>query len=239
MRTIDGDKYETILLLVQGKFNIPANERTRSQKIAIVRFWRTKDLLTLGPEKSPTLYFDGRKVVKKSDVSRIVDKTFTETKSAGYKKLKHLAAESYAALTKRQIRHVTSSSIKYRIHNAVFTKVVLPKPVGAKHVHSQHQIDLIDLNKQSVNKFAGKTDRGVLAVLDMFSRYLWLAPREKKSSRSTARNLQRIYEEHGPPDRLQSDRCKEFYGHVANLCKKYKIKIIRSKHYHLQMQSKG
>ena len=115
---------------------------------AVVRFWRRRDLFALGPEESPTLYFNGKKAVKTSDVSRIVGKTFKETKSGGYKKLKHRAADSYAGLTERQIRHVTSNNVKYRIYNAVFKNKVLPKPVRAKHVHSQHQTDLIDLTKQ-------------------------------------------------------------------------------------------
>ena len=138
MHTMDDETYETLLLLVQGKFNVPA----------VVRFGRKRDLFALGPEESPTLYFNGKKAVKTSDVSRIVGKTFKETKSERYKKLKQRTADGYAGLTERQIRHVTSNNIKYRIYNAVFKNKVLPKPVRAKHVHSQHQIDLIDLTKQ-------------------------------------------------------------------------------------------
>jgi len=227
IHTMDDETYETLLLLVQGKFNVPA----------VVRFGRKRDLFALGPEESPTSYFNGKKAVKTSDVSRIVGRTFKETKSAGYKKLKRRAADSYAGLTERQIRHVTSNNVKYRIHNAVFKSRVLPKPVRAKHVHSQYQIDLIDLTKQPV-EFAGKTFHYVLSSMDVFSRYLWLAPLEKKSSRCIARNLQKIYEEHGPPDRLQSDRGKEFYGRLENACKKYKIKRIRSRPYHPQSQGK-
>lgn len=237
MHTVDDDKYETLLLLVQGNFNVPVSQRTRSQKSAVVRFWRRKDLFSLGSEVSPTLYFNGRKVVKKSDVSRIVGKTFKETKSAGYKKLKYRAADSYAGLTERQIRQVTSSNIKYRIHNAAFTNKVVPKPVRANHVQSQHQIDLVDLNKQPV-QYAGKTYRYILSVMDVFSRYLWLAPLQKKSSRCTTSELQKIYERHGPPGRLQSDQGLEFYGRMENLCKKYKIRRIRSRPYHPQSQGK-
>lgn len=198
-----------------------------------MRFWR-RDLFALGPEESPTLYCNGKKAVKRSDVSRTVGKTFKKTESAGYKKLKYRAADSYAGFTERQIRYVTSNNIKYRIHNPVFKNKVFPKPGGGEHVHSQHQIDLIDLTKQPV-QFAGKT---FLSAMDVFSRYLWLAPLEKKSSRCIARNLQKIYEEHGPPDRLQSDRGKEFYGRLENRCKKYKIKRIRSRSYHPQSQGK-
>lgn len=95
----------------------------------------------------------------------------------------------------------TTSSI---VFTTQYLRTVLPKPVGAKHVHSQHQTDLIDLTKQPIES-AGKTFQYVLSAMNVFSRYLWLTPLEKKSSRCIARNMQKIYEEHGPPDRLQSD----------------------------------
>ena len=40
IHTVDDDKYETLLLLVEGKFHVPVAERTRSQKNAVVHFWR-------------------------------------------------------------------------------------------------------------------------------------------------------------------------------------------------------
>ena len=180
MHTVDDDKYETLLLLsVERKFHVPVAQRTRSQKSAVVQFWRRKELFNLGPEATPTLYFNGRKVVKTSDVSGIVAKTFKETKSPGYKKLKHRSDDSYAGLTERRIRQVTSSNVKYRVHNAAFTNKAVPKPVRAHHVQSQHQVDLVDLSKQAV-EFAGKTYRYIISVIDVFSRFLWLAPLSSK-----------------------------------------------------------
>ena len=52
------------------------------------------------------------------------------------------------------------------------------------------------------------------------------------------RPLYRIYNEHGPSDRLQSDRGPEFEGKVRKLCKRYKIKMIKSRPYHPQSQGK-
>ena len=78
IHTVNDDKYETLLRLVKGKFQVPVPERTTSQKSAVVQFWRRKEPFTLGNEESPTLYFNGRKVVKKSEVSRVVAKTFKE-----------------------------------------------------------------------------------------------------------------------------------------------------------------
>ena len=58
---ISDEAYETLLLLVQGKFNVPVAERTREQRNAVVRYWRQRYSLHLGPHSTPTLYFDGRK----------------------------------------------------------------------------------------------------------------------------------------------------------------------------------
>lgn len=107
--------------------------------------------------------------MKTSEVSGVVAKTFKETKSAGYKKLKHRSHDSYAGLSERKIRQVTSLNIKYRVHNAAFTNKAVPKPVRAQHIQSQHQIDLIDFSKEPV-QLGGKSYRYILSVMDVFSR---------------------------------------------------------------------
>ena len=71
-------------------------------------------------------------------------------KSVGCKKLRNHAANIYKGLSEKQILHVTNSEFKYRVHNVKFTNKAVPKPVFAKHVQYQHQIDLIDLNKDPV-----------------------------------------------------------------------------------------
>ena len=49
MHTVDEDKYETLLILiVERKFHVPVAQRTRSQKSAVVQFFRL--------EKEGTLY---------------------------------------------------------------------------------------------------------------------------------------------------------------------------------------
>ena len=76
----------------------------------------------------------------------------------------------------------------------------------------------------------------VLSVIDIFSRFLWLVPLESKSSSHVVRVLQPIYDQHGPPDRLQSDRGTEFEGKLRSMCKNYKIKMIKSRTYYPQSQ---
>ena len=52
------------------------------------------------------------------------------------------------------------------------------------------------------------------------------------------RVLQPIYDQHGPPDRLQSDRGTEFEGKLRAMCESHKIKMIKSRAYHPQSQGK-
>ena len=156
----------------------------------------------------------------------------------GTKKLRDQAASSYAGLSdKKKILQVTNNESKYRVHNARFTNKATRKPVTAKRLQSQHQIDLIDLSKDPV-KHNGKVYKYILSVIDVFSRFLWLVPMERKSSRQVVRSLRPIYDEHGPPDRLQSDRGPEFQGKLRSLCTHYKIKMIKSRPYHPQSQGK-
>ncbi|KAL9960366.1 hypothetical protein ACROYT_G033814 [Oculina patagonica] len=183
------------------------------------------------------MYFAGKKVVKKSLIPVVVGKTFDKAKSGGCKKLRNRAASSYAGVSEKNILQVTSSDLKYQVHNARFTNKAIPKPVTANHVQSQHQIDLVDLSKDPV-RHNGKVYKYVLSVIDVFSRFLWLVPMESKSSSRVAKLLQQIYDKHGPPDRLQSDRGPEFEGQLRSLCKQFKIKMIKSRPYHPQSQGK-
>ena len=202
-----------------------------------MRYWRNRDRFHLGPQATPTLYFDDKKVVKKSAISGLVSKTFDDAKSGGCKKLRNRAAAGFVGLSERNILRETNRKIKYRIHNVKFTNKATPRPVTAKSVQAQHQVDLMDLSKDAV-EHDGREYRYVLRVMDVFSRYSWLRPLEKKASHHVSQALKAIYAEHGPPDRLQSDRGSEFEGKVRPLCKALKIKLIKSRPYHQQSQGK-
>jgi len=190
-----------------------------------LRYWRQCNSLHLGPQSTPTLYFDGKKVVKSSTGS-LVATTFDQAKADGCKKLRNRAAASFAGLSERNLLRVTNNEAKYRIHNVKLTNKATPRPITANTVQVQHQIELMDLSKEAVNHDK-HVYKYVLSVMDIFSRYFWLRPLEKESSKHVSQALQRIYSEHGPPDRLQSDRGKEFEGKVRPLCKQLKIKLIK------------
>ena len=106
---LSDEAYETLLLLVQGKFNVPVAERTLEQRNAVVRYWRQRDSLHLGPQSTPTLYFDAKKVVKKSSIASVVATTFDQAKAGGCKKLRNRAAAGFSSLSERNILRVTNN----------------------------------------------------------------------------------------------------------------------------------
>ena len=128
-------------------------------------------------------------VVKKSEVRKVADKTFDACKSAGVKKLRVRAAESYAGLSKNKILQVRIEQV---------------------------QIDLINLSSQRV-ECEGKVYRYVLLVMDVFSRFHWLSPLQRKFPHYVAEQLFKIFPEHGSPDRVQRDNGGEFKKDVKKV----------------------
>ena len=174
---LSDEAYETLLLLLQGNFKVPVAERTREQRNAVVRYWRQRGSLHLGPQSATTLYFDGKKI------GSLVATTFDQAKAGGCKKLRNRAAAGFAGLSERNILRVTNNDTKYRIDTVKFTNKATPRPVTAKTVQGQYQIDLMNLSKEAVN-YNKHVYRYVLSVMDIFSRYLWLRPLQKKVKRT-------------------------------------------------------
>ena len=68
----------------------------------------------------------------------------------------------------------------------------------------QLQLDLVDLRSQAV-EYNAKFYRYILSLMDIFSRFHWLIPLQRKFASHVAFHLNRIFMEHEPPDRLQTD----------------------------------
>ena len=155
-------------------------------------------------------------MVKRSDVGKVVDKTFDACKSAGVKKIRVRAADSYAGLSERKILEITNKHVKYRKFNVKFMNKATPRPIRVSHVMEQVQIDLVDLSGQRV-EYEGKVYRYVLSVMDVFSRFHWLYPLQRKFPHLIAESLFKIFSEHGSPCRLQSDNGGEFKKNVKRV----------------------
>ena len=81
--------------------------------------------------------------------------------------------------------------------------------VRAENVFSQLQIDLVDMRNQLI-EYESKVYKYTLLIMDVFSRFHWLIPLERKFSRHIKPHLEKFFIQHGPSKRLQSDRGKEF-----------------------------
>lgn len=176
-------------------------------------------------------------VVKRSEIKNVVEKTFHKSKSAGYKKLHKRATDGYAGLSKRQVLKCATTNENIRKFSVKFTNKAKPCPVMVKRIHEQHQVDLVDMKSMQV-EHKGKIYRYILSLMDLFSRFHWLAPLERKKSSSVKKELQRIYTVHGMPERLQSDNGGEFKKDVEKFCEKKKIKMIRCRPYNPKAQGK-
>ena len=75
-------------------------------------------------------------------------------------------------------------------------------------------------------------------LLDVFPRFNWLVPRERKKSICVKRELDQIYKEHGVPVRLQSDNGGEFKKHVKKYRVRNKIKMKRCRPYNPKAKGK-
>ena len=148
-------------------------------------------------------------MIKTSEIHKVVEKAFDESKSAGARKLRLRTAHKYSGMSEKKILEVVTGDNKFRRFNAKFTNKAAPRPVRAKEVMGQLQVDLVNMNSQKV-VFKGKTYRYILSLMDIFSRFHWLAPLTRKFPSHVAPHLDRIFAEHGPPGRLQSDNDGEF-----------------------------
>ena len=78
--------------------------------------------------------FNGKRVLKKKELTSVVAKAFRKNKSGGYKKLRTRAADSYTGLSGRDVLKITKNIVKYKRFTARFTNKALPKPVMAREV---------------------------------------------------------------------------------------------------------
>ena len=110
-------------------------------------------------------------------------------------------------------------------------------PIPASSVMERNQIDLVDMRALTEYCLEIKY-KYVLAVIDVFSRYLWLRPLHSKSAEEVSAHLEAIYLQFGPPRIIQSDQGTEFKGAVRKLMSSLNVKIVTSAPYKPQSQGK-
>ena len=92
----------------------------------------------------------------------------------------------------RDVRAVLGKSRLHQRLSIRFQNKAALKQVRARTVQIRHQLDLVSMESMPV-KWNGKVFKYVLSLNDIFSRYHWLIPLERKKSSPIAVALSTIY----------------------------------------------
>lgn len=233
------DVYAALVNLAEGKSQPAVKERTKAMRTAALRFWRSKGRLSVKEENGKkALYLDGRRMLRSSEINKIVAEEFDRTKGSGAAKLACSLRDNFIGVSKVKVQKILNTDKSHYHRNAKFMNKATLKPVRAKDVQERHQIDLMDMGRKGTVKRNGHLYRYVLTAIDIFSRFVWLRPLTSKSSKVVAKKLEGIYMEHGAPRIIQSDQGGEFKKAVKKLCDRMNIKLIYSRPRHPQSQGK-
>ena len=135
-------------------------------------------------------------VVKRSEVSKIVDCVYQETKGDGAAKLKIHASHQYSGISRRIIQRNLNSMKQNQKVRPLFQNKAPLRPIKACKVQERHLVDLVSMASMP-SSIDGYTY--IMSVIDIFSRFVFLRPLQKKESAEVAEHLLDIYNEHGPP----------------------------------------
>ena len=130
-------------------------------------------------------------VVKKSDVSQLVDSAYYETKGEGAKKLSKQMSQIYRGLSRRIIQHSLNSMKQQQKVRPLFQNKAPLRPIRtirASKVQERHQVDLVSMVSMPAT-IDGDTYKYIMSVIDIFSRFLSLLPLQTKETSEVAEHL--------------------------------------------------
>ena len=117
----------------------------------------------------------------------------------------------FCGISQERIQDWVNHNRGHYERNPSFSNKDTLKPIIASRPFERLQIDLVDFsNFKSCRN--GKTYSFVLAVLDVFSRYLFLSPLVKKETSAVALEIKDIFHIFGYPEEIQTDKGSEFKG---------------------------
>ncbi len=176
-------------------------------------------------------------VVRKSEIPLIVDRVYHETKGDGARKLKLHTSHHYSGLSRNAIQKNLNVMKQPQKLRPLFQNKAPLRPIKACRVQERHQVDLVNMASMPA-AIDGDKYKYIMSVIDIFSRFEFLRPLQTKESSEVAEHLLDIYNEHGPPEILQSDQGTEFKGVVKVICEALNVRIINSAAYSPQTQGK-
>lgn len=177
-------------------------------------------------------------VVKKSELSSIVECYYGESKGDGALKLVNNIRHIYSGVSRNKIQKNLNVMKEPQKIRPLFQNKASLRPIKASKVQERHQVDLVNMMSMPVTVDGSTPYIYIMSVIDIFSRFVFLRPLKSKESAEVAENLLNIYNEHGTPQILQSDQGTAFKGVVKTLCEVLKVRIIKSSAYSPQTQGK-
>lgn len=181
---IADDIYEALIKIVEGEPQPLVKERTKAQRTTSVQYWRADGKITIKEGNGKKiLYFQGRRMLRTSEINKLVGDEFDRTKGSGAAKLVCSLRENYVGLSRVRVQNILNSDKKHFRRNAKFLNKATKKPIHARDVQVRYQIDLMDMGKTGVVKMNVKSYRYVLSVIDVFSCFAWLRALTTKCSK--------------------------------------------------------
>ena len=160
------DVYDALVNLAEGKSQPPVKERTKTMRTAATRYWRGRR-----SQGEKNTIFRGRRMIKSSEVKKIVAEEFDKAKGSGAAKLACSLKDTFVGISRHRIQNILNTDKSHYRRNAKFMNKETLKPIRAKDVHIRHQIDLMDMGCKGSVKMNGQLYRYVLTILDIFSRF--------------------------------------------------------------------
>jgi transposase InsO family protein len=172
----------------------------------------------------------GATVVPSDEIDDVLKEEWGDLrKSAGkglgafYEKVR----ETYIGITRARVREFLHKQPDYQLTQPFRKKT--NRPILARKPNERWAIDLVDMSRF---KGANQGYLYILTVVDVFSRYIWLAGLKKKESADVRDAIDKIIKGLGDKPRLlMSDNGGEFVGLLAEYCKSIGIKQIHSRSY--------
>ena len=134
----------------------PVKEQTRATRGAAVRYRRAGGRISVKEDhgdKAP--YFEGRRLLKSSEVNKVVVEEFERMKRSGVGKLACSLRDNFLGVSRAKIQTILNTDKSHYRRNAKFLNKAKLKPIRARDVHVRHQIDMMDMSKIESVKING------------------------------------------------------------------------------------
>ena len=251
LSSLSCEVHDKLLHILDGG-HIPTKDRDASDKRAYRVYYPFKSFLSSNMVKNPlsgvmekrVIYHpqsgdpDRRVIVlKASEKNPCIQFYYDRCKAESARKLKRRIDTAFCGVSEREIQLFINNCKRSQQVKGKFENKAKLKPVTAKRVWTQVQIDLMSMTDMPVI-IEKKKYQWILSCIDIFSRYLVLRPIHSKDTAVVSDQLLQIFADLGTPSIIQSDRGSEFLGCVTKLAKLLKVKIVHSSVRHPQSQGK-